>query len=41
MKKSCRFETLRAYMAKYECVYLHAFEMGSQARAGIGKWLAY
>ena len=26
---------------KYECVYLHAFETGSQARAGIGKWLAY
>ncbi len=26
---------------KYECVYLHAFETGSQANAGIGKWLAY
>ena len=26
---------------KYECVYLHAFERGSQAKAGIGKWLAY
>lgn len=26
---------------KYECVYLHAFESGSQAKAGIGKWLAY
>ena len=26
---------------KYECVYLHAFETGSQAKAGIGKWLAY
>ena len=26
---------------KYECVYLHAFETGSQARAGIGKWLGY
>ncbi len=26
---------------KYECVYLHAFESGSEARAGIGKWLAY
>ena len=24
-----------------ECVYLHAFETGSQAKAGIGKWLAY
>ena len=26
---------------KYECVYLHAFERGSEAQAGIGKWLAY
>ncbi len=26
---------------KYECVYLHGFETGSQARSGIGKWLAY
>ena len=26
---------------KYECVYLHAFETGSEARHGIGKWLAY
>ena len=26
---------------KYECVYLHAFETGSQAKAGIEKWLAY
>lgn len=26
---------------KYERVYLHAFETGSQARAGIGKWLDY
>jgi putative transposase len=26
---------------KYECVYLHAFETGSEAKAGIGKWLAY
>ncbi len=26
---------------KYECVYLHAFETGSEARAGIGQWLAY
>lgn len=24
---------------KYECVYLNAFETGSEARAGIGKWL--
>ena len=24
---------------KYECVYLHAFEKGSEAKAGIRKWL--
>ena len=26
---------------KYECVYLHAFETGSKARQGIGKWIGY
>ncbi|MBB3265205.1 transposase InsO family protein [Azospirillum sp. OGB3] len=26
---------------KYECVYLHAFETGSEARAGIGRWIDY
>jgi putative transposase len=26
---------------KYECIYLNAFETGSQARAGIEKWIAY
>ena len=26
---------------KYECVYLNAFETGSQARAGIGRWITY
>ena len=26
---------------KYECVYLHAFEFGSEARAGIGQWIEY
>ncbi len=26
---------------KYECVYLRAFEKGSEAKVGIGKWLAY
>jgi len=26
---------------KYECVYLRAFETGSEARAGVGKWIAY
>lgn len=26
---------------KYECVYLHAFELGSEARAGIGQWIEY
>jgi putative transposase len=24
---------------KYDCVYLNAFETGSDMRAGIGKWL--
>ncbi|WP_420011633.1 integrase core domain-containing protein [Tateyamaria sp.] len=24
-----------------ECVYLHAFERGSEAKVGIGKWMAY
>jgi len=26
---------------KYECVYLNAFESGSEARAGIGRWIAF
>ena len=26
---------------KYECVYLHAFETGTEARAGIGRWITY
>jgi putative transposase len=26
---------------KYECVYLNAFETGTEARTGIGKWLTY
>jgi len=26
---------------KYECVYLRAFEKGSEARAGIGHWMGY
>jgi putative transposase len=26
---------------KYECVYLHAWETGSQARAGIGRWITF
>ena len=26
---------------KYECVYLHAFENGSQARGKIGQWMEY
>ncbi len=26
---------------KYECVYLQAFETGSQARTGIGGWIDY
>ena len=26
---------------KYECVYLHAFETGGQAREGIGQWIGF
>ena len=26
---------------KYECVYLNAFESGSEARTRIGRWVAY
>ena len=26
---------------KYECVYLHAWETGSQAKVGIAKWIAF
>ncbi|ATG37883.1 putative transposase (plasmid) [Phaeobacter piscinae] len=26
---------------KYECVYLHAWETGSQAKAGVGRWLTF
>ena len=26
---------------KYENVYLHAYETGSEARSGIGKWIAF
>lgn len=26
---------------KYACVYLHAFETDSEARAGIGRWIDY
>ena len=26
---------------KYECVFLNAFETGSQAQAGIGGWIGY
>jgi putative transposase len=26
---------------KYECVFLSAFETGSEARAGIGRWIGY
>jgi putative transposase len=26
---------------KYECVYLHAFETGSKAREGIGRWVRF
>ena len=26
---------------KYECVYLHAFESGTEARNGIGAWMKF
>jgi putative transposase len=26
---------------KYECVYLHAFETGSELRAGLNRWIGY
>ena len=26
---------------RYECVYLNAFETGSEARAGIGRWIDF
>jgi Integrase core domain len=26
---------------KYECVYLHAFETGSELRAGLSNWIGY
>ncbi len=26
---------------KYECVFLNAFETGTEARAGIGRWISY
>ncbi len=26
---------------KYECIYLNAFETGSEARIGIAKWITY
>src|SRR3712207_5645900 len=26
---------------KYECIYLNAFETGSEARVGIGRWIGY
>jgi putative transposase len=26
---------------KYECVYLHVWETGSQAKAGVGRWITF
>jgi putative transposase len=26
---------------KYECVYLHAFETGSELRAGLARWIGH
>ena len=39
--KAFRLADFFSALLKYECVYLHAFERGSEAKAGIGKWLAY
>lgn len=30
-----------AVAKEYECVFIYAFETGKEAKAGIGKWLAY
>ena len=38
--KNCIIERLWRSL-KDECVYLHVLESGSQAKAGIGKWMAY
>ena len=38
--KNCIIERLWRSL-KEECVYLHVLESGSQAKAGIGKWMAY
>ncbi|GBQ43710.1 transposase [Komagataeibacter europaeus LMG 18890] len=35
----CRLTLWRSL--KYECVYLHAFETGSELRAGLGRWIAH
>ena len=26
---------------KFECVYLHAWEIGSEAKAGVGNWIEF
>ena len=26
---------------KYECVYLHAWKTGSEAKTGVGKWIKF
>ncbi len=26
---------------KYECIYLHAWETGTQAKAGVGRWITF
>ena len=33
-------ERLRRLL-KYECVYLHAWDTGSKAKAGVGRWIAF
>ncbi|KXV23670.1 hypothetical protein AD935_00125, partial [Gluconobacter japonicus] len=41
------FRTLHVFIErlwrslKYECVYLHAFETGSELRVGLTKWITH
>jgi putative transposase len=32
---------MRFFSVWYECVFLSAFETGSEARSGIGRWIDY
>ena len=41
MKSGQRLITRLMRPLKYENVYLNAYETGSEARAGIGRWIAF